>query len=80
MYYIGDRQVANRKWRQRWSGPWTILQRLNDRTLIISDNKEDISRRVTIDRVKIYVENEYLNENNYNKMIEDRLKQKKRSK
>ena len=74
MYYIGDRQVSNLKWRQRWSGPWTILQRLNDRTLIISDSKDDVSRRVTIDRVKIYNNKEYICENEYNKKMRKRIK------
>jgi hypothetical protein len=34
VYYISDKEVELRKWRQRWTGPWKIIDRPDTRTAI----------------------------------------------
>ena len=53
LYYIGDRQVAQRKWRQRWSGPWTISS-VDQKTgaIEITDGETVNSKHVSVDRIK----------------------------
>ena len=72
MYFIQNKALPNYKWRQKWSGPWLILKRLDDRTLIISDKKEDISRRVSLDRCKIYNKDEYYTIKEYKNLIKEK--------
>ena len=59
LYYIGDRKLAQHKWRQKWTGPWRIDQRLNDSTIIIGDESTGNQKRVSIDRIKEYKQDEY---------------------
>jgi hypothetical protein len=53
VYYIGDKEVELRKWRQRWTGPWNIIDRPDTRTAIITGNKGG-QFRASIDRLKLY--------------------------
>ena len=55
LYYVGDRQVNMRKWRQRWSGPWRIKS-VDPTTLEIEieDDKTNNSKHVSVDRIKAY--------------------------
>ena len=53
LYYVGDRQVAGRKWRQRWSGPWHIKSIDSDTVAIeIEDRETTNSKYVSVDRIK----------------------------
>ena len=53
LYYVGDRQVAGRKWRQRWSGPWHIKSIDCDTIAIeIEDRETTNSKFVSVDRIK----------------------------
>ena len=61
LYFIGDKKVARYKWREKWSGPWIIDDKLNDSTVIITDPTSGNQKRVSIDRIKIYNERDYIN-------------------
>ena len=54
LYYIGDKQVARRKWRTKWTGPWTIDYKLNDSTVILVDPTSGNQKRVSMDRLKTF--------------------------
>ena len=54
LYYIGDKQVTNKKWRTMWTGPWIIHKKLNDSTIIIADPTSGNLKRVSYDRVKLF--------------------------
>ena len=54
LYYIGDKAVARRKWRRKWTGPWIIDKVLNDSTVIIGDPELGNQKRVSIDRLKLF--------------------------
>ena len=54
LYFVGDKAVANQKWKRRWTGPWLIDQRLNDSTVIIADPESGNQKRVSIDRLKLF--------------------------
>ena len=54
LYYIGDRQIAQFKWKQKWTGPWMVDKVLNDNTIIIGDPETGNQKRVTIDRCKLF--------------------------
>ena len=56
LYFIGDKQTAQRKWRRKWSGPWNVTKHLNDSTCIITDKKSGNDKRVSFDRIKIFKE------------------------
>ena len=58
LYFVGDKQIANRKWLRRFTGPWTIVVVLSDGTVIIEDTKSKIQKRVSINRLKIFKQNE----------------------
>ena len=52
LYYIGDKQVAQYKWKTRWTGPWIVDKIINDTTMIIADPETGNQKRVTMDRIK----------------------------
>ena len=53
LYYVGDRQVAGRKWRQRWSGPWHIKSIDSETVAIeIEDRETTNSKFVSVDRIE----------------------------
>ena len=56
LYFIGDKQTAQKKWRVKWTGPWIVKKHLNDSTAIITDPESGNDKRVTFDRIKIYRE------------------------
>ena len=58
LYFVGDKQIANRKWLRRFTGPWTIVVKLNDGTVIIGDETTKIQKRVSINRLKIFKKRE----------------------
>ena len=60
LYYVGDVPTTTKKWRQHWSGPWRIMKRFNDRTVEIFDPSDGAKQTVTMDRLKLYLENEYM--------------------
>ena len=72
VYYCGDKQETNRKWRQRWTGPWEVMKRLNEATIVIADS-DGITCPVSVDRVKLYKQDEYYSLKEYNEMLEKRL-------
>ena len=59
LYFIGDRQVAQYKWRSRWTGPWIIDKIINDTVVIIADPQDGIQKRVAIDRIKVFKPQEF---------------------
>ena len=59
LYFIGDKQVALRKWREKWSGPWIVEKQINDVSLIIMDPETGNQKRVSYDRIKLFKEKEY---------------------
>ena len=74
LYSIGDIQIANRKWRQRWSGPWKILERTDDRTAIIADSKVGLTKRVSINRLKLFDSSRFMTMKYYNDYYRKRIK------
>ena len=72
VYFCGDRQETNRKWRQRWTGPWEVMKRLDESTIVIADN-DGTTCPVSVDRVKLYQKDEYYSLKEYNDMLEERL-------
>ena len=58
LYFVGDKQIANRKWLRRFTGPWTIVVKLSDGTVIIEDTKSKVQKRVSINRLKIFKQSE----------------------
>ena len=72
MYYIGDKAVSFRKWQQRWTGPWNVVKRVNERTLIISDSKDGAMADVSIDRCKPYRKDEMYSLAEYDKLVQNR--------
>ena len=59
MYFVGDRNIAMRKWRQKWTGPWLIHEIINDTTLIIADESNGNKKRVNFDRIRLFKESDY---------------------
>ena len=53
LYYMGGQKVTG-KWRQKWTGPWTIERKLGDTTTIIVDESTGNQRRVSFNRLKIF--------------------------
>ena len=64
LYFIGDKQVAMKKWRVKWSGPWLVDRKLNDSTIIITDPRNGNQKRVSIDRIKKYNKRNYIDYTN----------------
>ena len=58
LYFVGDKQIANKKWLRRFTGPWTITLVISDGTVIIEDPKTQIQKRVSINRLKIFKSSE----------------------
>ena len=54
LYYVGDRQVALRKWKNKWTGPWIIEKIINNTSLIIADPTSGNEKRVNFDRIKLF--------------------------
>ena len=73
LFYVGDIPTTTKKWRQHWSGPWRILKRFNDRTVEIFDPSDGAKQTVTIDRLKIYLENEHMKYDEYTKLMKERI-------
>ena len=53
LYYIGPHKGQNGKWRQRWTGPWTIKHKINRKMVEIVDNFNK-KKDVAVDRLKIF--------------------------
>ena len=73
LYYVGDVPSTSKKWRQHWCGPWRILKRFNDRTVEIFDPSDGAKQTVTMDRLKLYLENEYMKYDEYTKLMKERI-------
>ena len=65
LYFIGNKQLKNRKWLRRFTGPWRIAVQLSDGTVIIEDPNTKIQKRVSINRIKLFNQSEV---NNYSKI------------
>ena len=52
LYYIGDKQLAKKKWHQKWTGPWIVDKHIGDSSVIIADPKTGNQKRVSFDRLK----------------------------
>ena len=68
LYYIGDKQVAMRKWKTRWTGPWVIEKHINDSSVIITDPSTGNQKRVSFDRLKKFYS---LNNIKYKELFDD---------
>ena len=68
LYFVGDKQVAMRKWKEKWTGPWLVEKHLNDTTTIITDPHTGNQKRVSLDRLKEFKRNEMLK---YEDVIKD---------
>ena len=73
LYYVGDVPTTTKKWRQHWSGPWRIMKRFNDRTVEIFDPSDGAKQTVTMDRLKLYLENEYMTYDEYTNTMKKRI-------
>ena len=73
VYYCGDKQEANRKWRQRWQGPFEIVKRLDKRTVVIADT-DGTTCPVSVDRIKVFNSEEYYSIREYNEIMRAKLK------
>ena len=73
LYYIGDRNSNSRKLKHRWTGPFTIINRINHNTIEITTNKKDETMAVHTSRVKKWRsrDNEYWNIDKYEKLVLD---------
>jgi hypothetical protein len=65
LYFIGDKKGTTGKWRPRWTGPWLIHKKLNDMTMIIVDPSTGNQKRVSVDRLKVYKERDYIQYNDF---------------
>ena len=52
LYYIGDKQIAQGKWAQKWTGPWLVARHIGDSSVIVADPKTGNGKRVSYDRLK----------------------------
>ena len=73
LYFIGDKQVAMKKWREKWSGPWIVEKHINETTLIITDPETGDQRRTNFNRIKLFKEfgNDYVPMEQYLKNNEE---------
>ena len=76
VYYSGDKQENNKKWRQRWQGPLEIIKRFDNRTIVIADG-DGTTCPVSVDRVKIFNQDEYYSLQEYNEIMRSKLNWKK---
>ena len=81
LYFIGDKETPQKKWRRKWSGPWIISKHLNDSTCIITDSNSGNQKRVSFDRIKVFKERdvayykEYFDDDDVYQMYYDRQKE-----
>ena len=55
LYYIGDKEAPQQKWRQKWSGPWVINSDVIDHSSVqIADPKTGNAKWVSVDRLKLF--------------------------
>ena len=59
LYFVGDKNIPNRKWLRKYTGPWKITTKLSDGTVIITDEETGNQKRVSIDRLKLFNTREY---------------------
>ena len=77
LYFCGDKPVPHsKKWVQRWNGPFTIVKRLNDHSVVIMDENDGASRRVSVDRIKVFENNQHYQIDEYVKLMTNRVFQK----
>ena len=83
LYYIGDRAATSRKWRQRWTGPWTITKIQDNSIVEITDPELNNSKWVSIDRVKLWNDGQdtiswmnYTNYDDYKFALQQSLQQR----
>ena len=76
LYYVGPHKAYNGKWRQMWTGPWSIISEPDELHIKITDKKGNI-RAVSIDRLKIFKKRDlnefenWSNDSNILKMTKD---------
>ena len=68
LYFVGNKQLPNRKWLRRFTGPWTVVLVLSDGTVIIEDPSSKIQKRVSINRLKLFKQSDM---NNYSHISRD---------
>ena len=52
LYYIGDKQMNQKKWMRKWTGPWIVDKHIGDSSVIIADPTTGNQKRVSFDRLK----------------------------
>ena len=65
LYFIGDKEAPQKKWRRKWSGPWIVSKHLNDSTCILTDSDSGNQKRVSFDRIKVFHEMDVADFKNY---------------
>ena len=60
LYYCGDLQVGQSKWKIKWTGPWIVDEHLNDSSLLIADPETGNQKRVSFDRIKPFVSSDHI--------------------
>ena len=74
LYFCGDKPVSHsKKWVQRWNGPFTIVKRLNDRSVVIMDDIDGASRRVSVDRIKVFENDKHYQIDEYVRLMTNRV-------
>ena len=71
LYYIGDRNSHSRKLRHRWTGPFTISQRINENTVEITTAKPNEKLEVHTSRLKKWNtrDNDYWKLDEYEQLV-----------
>ena len=73
LYYVGPHRGINGKWRQRWTGPWLLAKQSGQYRVTILDTESGKTYDVSIDRLKLFKENDknmYLNQYEYEDLLE----------
>ena len=78
LYYIGDKKISQYKWRQRYTGPWTIDKIINESSLIIGDPTTGNQKRVSFDRIKLFKRHNFQNYEDFVSQDEDYIKYQKK--
>ena len=73
LYFIGDINIDTKKWRQKWSGPWKIIEMMDNRSAIVGDPKDGATFKCSIDRLKLFATNNWYDFKTYKEQILNRV-------
>ena len=69
VYYIGDRDAPLRKLRNKWSGPWRVIEQIYPNTVIVKNDKNRLQFPAQLARLKKYHSREYWTLSQYEKLL-----------